>query len=114
MKRSASSRLKEAIISVAAGRKYFDPLAAEELVEIAASGRSLDDDEFDRLTPRERQVLKLLAEGHTSRQIAKALSISLKTAMTHRSNVMNKLGLHSRVELVKYAIRRGVVTADGA
>jgi DNA-binding NarL/FixJ family response regulator len=109
LKRSVSSQLKEAIHTVFQGRRYLHPAAADELVELVTRGASLEEEEYETLTQRERQVLKLLAEGKTSRDIAKYLGISLKTAMTHRANLMAKLGLHSRAEVVKYAIRKGVI-----
>jgi DNA-binding NarL/FixJ family response regulator len=111
LKRSASSQLKEAIRTVARGERYLHPVAAEELVGLVTSGRSLDLEEYETLTQRERQVLKLLAEGKTSRDIAKYLGVSLKTAMTHRSNLMAKLGMHSRAEVIKFAIRKGIIEA---
>lgn len=111
LKRSASSQLKEAIRTVARGQRYLHPVAAGELVELVTSGASLDEEEYETLTQRERQVLKLLAEGKTSRDIAKYLGIALKTAMTHRANLMAKLNLHSRAEVVRYAIRQGIMTA---
>ena len=64
----------------------------------------------DALTPREREVLTLIAEGHTNRQIAHALTISVKTVDRHRENIMRKLNLHNRVELVKFAIEKGLIT----
>lgn len=112
IKRSASRDLKEAIRTVHQGRRYLHPVAADELVEIMARGESLEEEDYEKLTRRERQVLKLLAEGKTSREIAKYLGISLKTAMTHRTNLMNKLGVHSRAELIKYAIRKGVIDVE--
>ena len=63
------------------------------------------------LTPREREVLQLLAEGKTNKEVAAALGIGLKTVETHRMNLMAKLGLHSVVDLVRYAIRNGIVNA---
>jgi DNA-binding NarL/FixJ family response regulator len=110
-KRSVSQQLLEAILTVHQGGRYLHPVAAGELVEMVATGAALDDegDDFQRLTPRERQVLKLLAEGKTSREIAAYLGVSVKTAMTHRNNVMAKLDLHSRSEVVKYALRKGVI-----
>lgn len=112
-KRSVSAQLKEAIHAVAAGHRYLHPVAAEELVDLVTTGKSLEEDDYDRLTQREKQVFKLLAEGKTSRDIAKYLGISLKTAMTHRANTMTKLALHSRAELIRYAIRRGLLPVDG-
>lgn len=109
LKRSVSEQLKEAIKVVQRGQRYLHPLAAEELVDLVTGERTLEDDDYDRLTRREKQVFALLAEGKTSREISKYLSISLKTAMSHRSNVMTKLNLHSRTEVVKYAIRKGII-----
>jgi DNA-binding NarL/FixJ family response regulator len=68
-----------------------------------------DQDNFDPLTPRELQVLKLIAEAHTSRDIADMLVISIKTVERHRANILEKLGMRDRVELTRYAIRRGLV-----
>jgi two-component system, NarL family, response regulator NreC len=113
LKRSVSAQLKEAIKAVARGERYLHPLAAEELVDLVTSGRPLDEDEYEQLTPREKQVFKLLAEGKTSRDIAKYLNISLKTAMTHRANLMAKLNMHSRTELVRYAIRKAIIPMEG-
>jgi DNA-binding NarL/FixJ family response regulator len=68
-----------------------------------------EDDPYDRLTGREREVLRMVAEGKTSHQIASRLSIALKTVLHHRNNMMKKLALHNRTELIKYAIRKGLV-----
>ena len=111
LKRSVSAQLKEAIKAVHAGQRYLHPIAAEELVDLVTNGRSLEGDDYDRLTAREKQVFSLLAEGKTSRDIAKYLSISIKTAMTHRTHIMAKLDMHSRAEIVRYAIRRGILRA---
>jgi two-component system response regulator NreC len=114
LKRGVSAQLKEAIRTVHAGQRYLHPAAASELVDLVASGRPLSDDgdDYEKLTVREKQVFKLLAEGKTSREIAKYLSISLKTAMTHRTNIMEKLGMHARAELIRFAIGRGIVPVD--
>jgi len=113
LKRSLASQLKEAIRAVHQGQKYLHPAVAGELVDLVATGRSLDENDYDRLTPREKQVFKLLAEGKTSRDIAKYLTISLKTAMTHRANLMQKLNMHSRADLIKYALREGIIPVEG-
>ena len=114
LKRSVAEQLKEAIRTVFAGQKYLHPTVASELVDLVTAGRSIDDaeDDYDRLTTREKQVFKLLAEGKTSRDISKYLTISLKTAMTHRTHIMEKLNMHSRSELIKYAIRKAVITPE--
>ena len=111
LKRSVPAQLREAILAVHGGKRYLHPLVAEELVELVANGQTVDEDEYDRLTPREKQVFKLLAEGQTSRDISKYLSISVKTAMTHRTNIMEKLHIHSRNELIRYAIRKSIIEA---
>lgn len=112
VKRSVSEQLKQAITAVQKGQKYLHPLATGELVELLATGKGLEEDDYERLTRREKHVFKLLAEGKTSREISKYLSISLKTAMTHRSNVMAKLKVHSRAEVIKYAIRKSIIDVD--
>jgi len=113
LKRSVAAQLKEAIKTVYGGQRYLHPLAAEELVDLVTAGKSLEEDDYDRLTPREKQVFKLLAEGKTSRDISKYLTISLKTAMTHRTNIMAKLNMHSRSELIRYAIRKAIIPMEG-
>jgi two-component system, NarL family, response regulator NreC len=114
LKRSVASQLKEAITAVHAGQRYLHPSVADELVDLVTTGRSIDDseDDYERLTPREKQVFTLLAEGKTSREISKYLTISLKTAMTHRTNLMEKLNLHTRSELIRYAIRHAIIPME--
>lgn len=114
LKRSVASQLKDAIRTVHAGQRYLHPSVADELVDLVTTGRSIDDaeDDYDRLTAREKQVFKLLAEGKTSREISKYLTISLKTAMTHRTNIMEKLNMHTRSELIRYAVRKAIIPVD--
>ena len=69
---------------------------------------------FDTLSDREREILKLIAEGQTNREIAEMLFLSIKTVQAHRANLMRKLGMHDRTELVKYAIRKGIIGLDEA
>jgi DNA-binding NarL/FixJ family response regulator len=73
--------------------------------------RGSSDEAFELLTPRELQVLKLIAEAQTSKEIAKELVISVKTVERHRQNILDKLGMSDRVELTRYAIRRGLIQA---
>lgn len=113
LKRSLAAQLKEAIRAVHQGQKYLHPAVAGELVDLVTTGRSLEENDYDRLTPREKQVFKLLAEGKTSREISTYLTISLKTAMTHRANLMEKLGMHSRSDLIRYALREGIIPVEG-
>jgi len=112
LKRTVSGELKEAIRAVVRGERYLHSKVAGEVVEMFTSGATLEDDDYERLTRREKQVFKLLAEGRTSREIAKYLNMSLKTAMSHRTNLMAKLQVHSRAELIKYALRKGVIELD--
>ena len=114
MKRSLAEELKDAIRAVHAGRRYLHPSVADELVDLVTAGRSIEDaeDDYDRLSTREKQVFKLVAEGKTSRDIAKYLGISLKTAMTHRTHIMEKLAMHSRSEIMRYAIRKAIIPPE--
>ena len=106
-KRGADSDLVEAIRTVADGRTFLSDRTQSALMrQWLEDGRTEPKDE---LTPRELEVLKLVAEAHTNRQIAEALSLSEKTVESHRANVLSKLGMRDRVELVRYAIRRGLV-----
>jgi two-component system, NarL family, response regulator NreC len=106
IKDSVVDKLSEAIQAVAAGKKYLGPGLRRELLDEAAS---YDGDRYDELSTRERQVLQLIAEGLTNREIAETLDLSIKTVDTHRTRLMRKLNIHSQAALVKYAIRRGIV-----
>lgn len=113
LKSSLSGQLRDAILAVLRGQRYLHPAAAEELVGLLQTGKGLQaDDDYETLSKRERQVLILLAEGKTSREIARYLGISVKTAMTHRAHVMEKLNLHSRAALIKYAFRRKIIPLE--
>jgi DNA-binding NarL/FixJ family response regulator len=106
LKRSADTDLIDAIQAVARGEQFVSPVTERAVIkEWLESGQRLD----DPLTPRELDVVKLIAEAYTNRQIAEALHVSEKTVESHRGNVLSKLGMRDRVELVRYAIRRGLV-----
>jgi DNA-binding CsgD family transcriptional regulator len=79
---------------------------------IHRSGTANGTDSYDELTPRQREVLQLIAEEHTTREIAVMLGISVKTVETHRANLMSKLDIHSTAGLTQYAIRKGVIQVD--
>jgi DNA-binding NarL/FixJ family response regulator len=114
LKKSAGSDLAAAIRSVHRGGLVLDPDVAREAMrdhEAAADG-SRAEDPYDALTDRERQVLKLVAEGHSNKEVADELGISVKTAMSHREHVMEKLDLHSRTELIRFAIKQGIIRVD--
>jgi DNA-binding NarL/FixJ family response regulator len=107
---AASSELASGIRSVYKGDSYLSPSIARLLVEDFRSGGKQDNlDPYNQLTPRERDVLKLVAEGYTTPQIADMLTVSPKTIEGHRTNLMAKLGIRNRVELVKYAVRKGII-----
>jgi NarL family two-component system response regulator LiaR len=111
-KTAASSELTSAIRSVYRGDSFLSPSVARLLVEdyreMARVGKSQDVSE--QLTDREREILKLLAEGHSTRDIARILVISPKTVERHKTNLMAKLDIHSRLDLFKYALRKGIIT----
>ncbi len=109
-KRALGSELVSAIRAVYQGNSFLYPSAAAALIEDYR--QQAEGDSYDSLTPREREILKLIADGHTSRQIADMLFISLKTVLGHRAKIMEKLDLHNRTELIKYAMRKGLVNID--
>lgn len=110
-KRAAPDDLVSAIRVVSQGNVFLYPSLAKLLVkDFVKRSDSSPHAKADVLTPREQEVLTLIAEGYTNRQIAKELVISPKTVDRHRENIMRKLNLHNRVELVKYAIKKGFIT----
>lgn len=109
-KKAVTSELVDAIRVVYRGDSYLYPSVASVL--IGDYIQRLEHDPYDRLTNREREVLKLIAEARTSREIADLLCISVKTVLAHRAKTMEKLGIHNRTELVKYTIRKGLITID--
>jgi DNA-binding NarL/FixJ family response regulator len=106
LKRAADTDLIDAVRAVAAGQPFLSPVTEAALIREALDGGH---DLRDPLTPREEEIVKLIAEAHTNKQIAEILKLSEKTVESHRANVLAKLGMRDRVELVRYAIRRGLV-----
>jgi DNA-binding NarL/FixJ family response regulator len=109
LKRQADAELIEAVRAVAAGGRFMSATADAGAMQDSIDRG--DDAPDDPLTPRELDVVKLIAEAYTNRQIAEILKVSEKTVESHRGNVLGKLGMRDRVELVRYAIRRGLVEA---
>jgi DNA-binding NarL/FixJ family response regulator len=110
LKDSNSSDLVHAVREVAAGRRYLSPPLSDRAIEAYQQRAKVGTmDKHETLTTREREVLQLSAEGHTNSEIAARLGISTRTAETHRSHVMHKLGLHTQSDLIRYAIRRGII-----
>jgi two-component system, NarL family, response regulator NreC len=113
LKRNAATELAAAIRAAHEGQAYLHPSVARRVIDdylsrIHASEGAVGEP-HERLTPREREVLQLAAEGHSTRAIAGLLCLSTKTVEHHRASLMTKLGLHGQTELVKYAIRAGLV-----
>ncbi|KAB8198248.1 response regulator [Marilutibacter maris] len=109
VKDSAASELLAAVRSLQAGRGYFGPQAARALAEQMQNPQRAVDDPYGRLTAREREVFHLIAEGLTTKEIARQLGISAKTAENHRTRVLSKLDVRNTAELVRYALRKGLL-----
>jgi len=109
---AASSELVSGIRAVYRGDSYLSPAVAKLLVENYqhTAGKRAGQDPYGQLTERERDVLKLLAEGYSTQEVADILVITPKTVEGHKTNLMAKLGIHNRIELVKYALRKGIIT----
>jgi DNA-binding NarL/FixJ family response regulator len=110
LKKAAGVELAAAIRAVARGGLVLDPDVARDAVgEARRDGEQDALDPYESLTDREKQVLRLVAEGKSNKEVAEGLGISVKTAMSHREHVMRKLDMHSRTDLIRFAIRRGVI-----
>jgi DNA-binding NarL/FixJ family response regulator len=112
LKDASSEELIMAIKSVLGGKRYLSPSVSQMVIEGYLEGRKsfTSSSPWDTLTKREREILKLIAEGHKNKEIADYLYISVKTVEKHRANLMKKLDLHSAVALTAYAMERGLVT----
>ncbi len=111
LKKAAGTDLVSAIRAVHSGQSFLYPSVAKAVVEryLHREGEEGPESRYDQLTDREKEILKLLAEGRSNKEIAELLCLSVKTVMGHRANIMEKLDLHNRTELVKFAIRIGLV-----
>ena len=109
LKSSPGSELKGALRDVLQGRTYLSPGVTRDAVEIMGRMTSIHEDVWARLTPRQREVLQLLAEGKSHKEVADILNISVKTAEYHKYSILDKLGLKTNAELVKYAVRHGII-----
>ena len=111
LKRAVGAELASAVRAVHRGGLVLDPALARDVLapsaEHAVAGTG--DELYQSLTDREKQVLKLVAEGNSNKEVAQLLGISVKTAMSHRERVMQKLDIHNRTELVKFALKQGVI-----
>jgi DNA-binding NarL/FixJ family response regulator len=112
LKDSADTELIRGVAAVAAGKSFFSPAAAKVMLDdylrhLAKKGIL---DPYDALSEREREIFQLIAEGHSNKEVADLLSISVTTVETHRAHILQKLDVHNTAELVLYAVRRGVVS----
>lgn len=113
-KHTAPNELLSAIMAVSQGNPYLSPSISKTIIEeyLRQADEAHLEDDFDKLSSREREVLQLLAEGDSYKDVAKKLHISEKTVGVHRVNIMEKLNLSNSTELVKYAIRKGIISLD--
>lgn len=111
LKDSAEADLIKAVHAVAGGKSFFSPVVSKLLLDdyIRKLKRSGTEDAYDLLTPREREILQLIAEGKSNKDIANLLDLSVYTVESHRANLMEKLNLHGLPELILYAVRRRII-----
>jgi two-component system response regulator NreC len=114
LKQAASKELISAIQTVWRGEPYLSPTVSRRVLEeFIRRGKAISEpDSYDTLTDREREVLQLVAEGHTSKEIGKLLHLGVKTVETHRSHVMDKLGIRGTAALTQYAIQKGIIKIE--
>ena len=116
VKESAAERLDQALNAVAAGEYFLDSSISHEVVAKLMSSPTkeskVSDAGYSQLTPREQEIMRMLAEGSSKSEIAESLCISIKTVENHRANIMRKLNIHSAMELVRYAARLGLIDVD--
>jgi DNA-binding NarL/FixJ family response regulator len=111
LKKAAGAELASAIRNVFKGGLVLDPAVARDALREPEPAAGEEEDLYESLTDREKQVLRLVAEGKSNKEVAELLGISVKTAMSHRERVMEKLGLHSRTDLIRFALKKGVIQA---
>jgi two-component system response regulator NreC len=113
LKRAAAQDLVQAVRAAAKGEAFLYPSVARKVVEdyLKRVETGEERERYDGLTSREKEILTLIASGSSNQQIAEKLFISIKTVQTHRAHILEKLGLHDRTELVRYAIRKGLIEA---
>lgn len=111
LKNARPAELEQAIRAVARGETYLTPAVSGHLIDDYRRRTADEADSLDKLTPRQREVLQLVAEGHSTKEIARRLGLSVKTVETYRSQLMDALDIHDIAGLTRYAIRKGLVSA---
>lgn len=115
VKRAPAAEVIQAVKRAFCGEAVLHPSVAKLLIrDYLSRVERGEESSYDTLSDREREILKLIAEGRTNKEIAEMLFLSIKTIQAHRANLMRKLGMHDRTELVKYAIRKGIIGLDEA
>ena len=109
IKDAPASQLLYAIEMVKKGERYLSPVVLKQVVAGYVKNSNVPQTSYDRLSPREREVLKLLAEGLSVKEVATRLNLSVKTVDVHKTNLMKKIDVHDRTELIKYAIRQKLI-----
>ena len=112
LKSASTAELEQAIKGVSRGETYLDPTIARRVIAGYVSGAAQQKSPLEQLSPRQREILQLIAEGRTTKEIAFVLNLSAKTVETHRSQLMERLDIHDVAGLVRYAIRQGLVSAE--
>ena len=116
VKESAAERLAQGLVSVAAGEYFLDSSISQEVVaklmQSPIKEAKVSDSSYSKLTPREQEIMRMLAEGMPKSNIADQLCISIKTVENHRTNIMRKLNIHNAMELVRYAAKLGLIDVD--
>ncbi len=112
LKDSAEADLIRAIHAVQGGKSFFSPAVGKALVEdyVRQLKERGDEDSYDLLTSREREILQLVAEGKSNKDVANLLNLSVYTVETHRAHILQKLGLHTVPDLILYAVRKGIIS----
>jgi DNA-binding NarL/FixJ family response regulator len=106
------SLLTKAIQSISQGRRYLSQALTDQVLNAVIEGRNFEESMESSISPREREILQMVAEGRTNAEIGKILVISTRTVETHRKNLMRKLGLTSQFDILRYAVKQGLITFD--
>ena len=112
LKNASAAELELAVTAVARGETYLSPAVSKHVIDGYLQRARSEPSLSDRLTPRQREVLRLIAKGHTTKEVATLLNVSKKTVGTHRMQLMKRLGIHNVAGLVRYAVRTGLISTE--